>query len=57
MLSLMDHLTLREQLKLLEIATEASSMDAREHALAILNQYRKPPIFKVPPDIDENQIT
>lgn len=49
MFSLTDYLTLREQMKLVEIAAEASDYEVRKHALSILNQYRSPPVFVAAP--------
>lgn len=43
----LDHLTFREQVKLVEIANEASDYQVRAHALSILNAYRNPPAFRV----------
>jgi hypothetical protein len=42
-----DHLTLREQVKLVEIANGASDYRVRAHALSILNAYRNPPVMHV----------
>jgi hypothetical protein len=48
MFSFTDTLTLREQVKLVELAAEAGDYEVRKHALSILNQYRNPPRFVAP---------
>lgn len=44
----LEYLSLREQLRLLEIAANASNHAVRELAFDILNQYRHPPMIAMP---------
>lgn len=43
-INIMDRLSFREQLKLLDLAANAGDYDVRRHALAVLNEYRGLPI-------------